>query len=380
MLLSWFTQEDPALAGELSTILKGVIQCIRDFSLWVALTLAIILIAVGIIVNLKFKDKFVNYLKIAISILLGFALTLISILLFLQISRMSIKDEITTNFYLLVSFTALLLIGAIALGLMKIFKSKYFKMACICLGALSLAYVIVLLILLPTESGYSPIGGSGLYVTLSVILVLAIAILTFLFDSKNSAVNNTKALTYAGISVAIAYALSYVKFFDGPQGSSVTLASMLPIMLYAYIFGTKRGVLAGLVYGALQILQEPQIYEPLQVLLDYPIAFSALGLAGMFKNKKFTKGNAALEFILGIVVAGVFRYCAHVLSGYFVFYSYAEWSDSAVLQNSPILYSLVYNSAVLIDALIDVVVGFLLLSSKSMLWQIKSINPINEEK
>ncbi len=380
MLLSWFTQEDPALAGELSTILKGVIQCIRDFSLWVALALAIILIAVGIIVNLKFKDKFVNYLKIAISILLGFALTLISVLLFLQISRMSIKDEITTNFYLLVGFTALLLIDAITLGLMKIFKSKYFKMACICLGALSLAYVIVLLVLLPTESGYSPIGGSGLYVTLSVILVLAIAILTFLFDSKNSAVNNTKALTYAGISVAIAYALSYVKFFDGPQGSSVTLASMLPIMLYAYIFGTKRGVLAGLVYGALQILQEPQIYEPLQVLLDYPIAFSALGLAGMFKNKKFTKGNAALEFILGIVVAGVFRYCAHVLSGYFVFYSYAEWSDSAVLQNSPILYSLVYNSAVLIDALIDVVVGFLLLSSKSMLWQIKSINPINEEK
>lgn len=378
MLLSWFTKEDPVLAGELSTILKGTIECIRSYSLWVALATAIILIAVGVLVSLKFKSKFRAYLTIAISIAVGFALSLISVLLFLQISRMSIKGELTTIFYLLVGFLSLLLVGAIALALLKIFKSKAFKIVCAVFGALVVAYVVVLLILIPTESGYSPLGGSALYISLSVVLILAIAVLAFLFDRNNSVVNNTKALTYAGICVAISYALSYIKFFDGPQGSSVTLVSMLPVMLYAYIFGTKRGVFAGLVYGALQMLQEPQIYEPLQVLLDYPIAFSSLGLAGLFKDKKFAKGNCALEFVLGVIVAGLFRYCAHVLSGYFVFYSYAAWSDSPALQNSPILYSLVYNSAVLIDALLDVVVGFFLLSSKSMLTQINTINPIEK--
>lgn len=380
MLLSWFTKEDPALAGELSTILKGTIECIRDFSLWVALALAVVLIAVGILINLKFKDKFRTFLTVAISVVVGFSLTLISVLLFLQISRLAIKNELTTNFYLLVGFASLLLIGAITLALLKVFKCKLFKIFLAIFALLFLAFVIVLCVVLPTEDGFAPLGGNGLFVTLSVLLILVIAVCAFLFDNKNSTTNNTKALTYAGICIAISYALSYIKIFDGPQGSSITLASMLPVMLYSYIFGTKRGVLAGLVYGSLQALQDPQIYQPLQVLLDYPIAFASLGLAGSFRGKKFLKGNAVLEFILGIIFAGVLRYVAHVLSGYFVFYSYATYSDSVALQNSPLLYSLVYNSAVLIDALIDVFVGAFLLSSKSMRHQIELINALEKNK
>ena len=142
-------------------------------------------------------------------------------------------------------------------------------------------------------------------------------------------------------------------------------------MLYAYIFGAKRGVLAGAVYGVLQCLQDPQIYEPLQVMLDYPIAFSALGLAGIFRNAKFLKGKKILELVLGAIVAGFTRYLASVLSGYFVFYS---WSS----MDSSLLYSIVYNSSILIDAVIAAVVGGFLFSSKSMLRQIELISPDQE--
>ena len=373
MLQKWFFENSDLTLSQQTDALKGVIECIRAFSLWVFLSLAIILIAVGIFINFKFREKFLSYLKTAISITVGFALSLITVLLFLQISRLSMKGEINLNFWLWVGFSCLAVISMITLVVLKSFNFKHFKLVALLLGALIIAYAIVLLFLYPTESGFEPLGGKGLYITLSSVLVLLVVALSFIFD-KTKNVNNTKALTYAGICIAIAYALSYIKIFDGPQGSSVTLASMLPIMLYSYMFGSKRGVLAGLVYGVLQCLQDPQIYEPLQVMLDYPIAFSCLGLAGIFKNSKFIK-NKLLKFILGIAIAGTLRYCTHLLSGYFVFYSYAAWSDSPLLQTSPFLYSLVYNTGVLIDTAIDVAVGFALFSSRSMLHQVESINP-----
>ncbi len=374
MLQKWFLENTDLSPSQQTDALKGVIESIRNFSLWLFLALAVILIATGLFINFKFREKFLNYLKIAISITVGFALSLIAILLFLQISRMSMKGEINLNFWLWLGFATVTVVSTVTIALLKSINYKYFKAVAISLCAILLAYAVVLLFLYPTENGFEPLHGKGLYFTLSALLVVLILVLTFIFD-KNSNVNNTRALTYAGICIAIAYALSYIKIFDGPQGSSVTLASMLPIMLYAYVFGAKRGVLAGLVYGVLQCLQDPQIYEPLQVMLDYPIAFACLGLAGIFKNTRLFSKNKILSFLLGIALAGTLRYCAHLLSGYFVFYSYATWSDSLLLQTSPFLYSLVYNTGVLIDTAIDVAVGFALFSSKSMLSQIENINP-----
>lgn len=359
-----------------SDALKAVIEGIRTSSLWIALALAVLLIGIGIFISVKFKDKFRSYLKIAISIAFGFALSLISILIYLQISRMVIKGEITLYFWLLVGFAGTVLLSVITCSLLKIFKNKAFKYVVWGCAGLVVAYTIVILCLFPTEDGFTPYGSQALYISLSVILILLIALGAFLGDYKRQKTDNTKALTYAGICIAIAYALSYIKFFDGPQGSSVTLVSMLPIMLYSYMFGTKKGVIAGLVYGVLQCLQDPQIYEPLQVLLDYPIAFATLGLAGIFKGRKFLKGNRILEFVLGIILAGVLRYTTHFLSGYFVFYSYAAWSNSPLLQGSPLLYSLVYNTGVLIDAALDVVVGAILCASKSMLIYIDGVAPV----
>ena len=66
----------------------------------------------------------------------------------------------------------------------------------------------------------------------------------------------------------MSFALSYVRIFRLPMGGSITFASMLPFMLYSYMYGTKKGVLAGLVYGVLQAVQDPWIIHPAQFALD----------------------------------------------------------------------------------------------------------------
>ena len=370
---NWFISNTDLTLDQQIDALKGVITCVREFALWAFLALALVTVAVGVIVNLKFREKFSNYLKIAIACILGFAICFITVILYLQITRLSLKGEINLNFWLWLAFSAFTLASVIACTLLKVFNKKCFKIVSIVLGVLCFAFLTALLCTFNTLEGFEPLGGNALYVPLSIALIILIVTLAFVFD-KTASKNDTKSLTYAGICVAIAFALSYVKFFDGPQGSSVTLASMLPIMLYAYLFGAKKGVLVGAVYGILQCLQDPQIYQPLQVLLDYPIAFSALGLAGLFKGRKIFNGNRILGFALGIILAGTLRFTAHLISGYFVFYSFAEWSSSAVLQSSPFLYSLVVNSAVLIDTVIDVIVGALLFSSKSFTLELDRIN------
>ena len=105
-------------------------------------------------------------------------------------------------------------------------------------------------------------------------------------------------------------------------------------------------------------------------MLDYPIAFGALGLAGIFKGMKGLKGNMLLEFVLGMIVACVGRYLSHVLSGYFVFYSWSIW------EGKEFLYSLAYNSFIFVDLALDVLVGGALLSSAAMRKQIASVNPV----
>ena len=375
----WFEGLDPSLSQvDLQTdALKAIINGLSGAMLWVALGLLTILTVIGIIINFKFHDKLSSFFRIAISIVVGFAISLVGSMLILQIGRLSLKNEIDFNFWLWVGFAVVCILSISICALVKVFKNKYFKICAIISAILIISYIIVILCLYPTVSDYAPINGSNaLYIALSVVLVLLVFALALFLDRQKSFANDTKSLSYAGICIAISYALSYIKFGSGPQGGSITLASMLPLMLYSYIFGARKGVLAGLIYGVLQCLQSPQIYEPLQVMLDYPIAFSCLGIAGIFKNCKLLKGKKVLEFILGVIIASLLRYSAHVLSGYFVFYSYAAWSDSAVLQASPLLYSLVYNTVTLIDAVLVMVVGLFLFSSKTMIRQIDLINPV----
>lgn len=163
--------------------------------------------------------------------------------------------------------------------------------------------------------------------------------------------NNKKTLMLveAGVMIALAYALSLVKIYTLPQGGSVTAGSMIPIIVYAYRWGPKNGIFAGLVYGTIQFILGPKwSFHPVSILFDYPIAFAWLGLAGVF-GKGMVKG--ALGLTLGIFL----RFASHVLSGVVVFASLTPEGST------PLIYSIVYNGSYLgIELLVSVAVFLLL--------------------
>lgn len=207
------------------------------------------------------------------------------------------------------------------------------------------------------NSDTATVRQTALY-ALSAVSILLIVGLSLL--DKQTLRFNARSLAYAGICTAMSYALSYIKLWDMPQGGSITLVSLLPLMLYAYIFGAKKGVFVGFTYGILQALQDPWLIHPAQFLLDYPVAFSAVGLAGLFKNTTYFKKLPQIKFTLGACIAGCMRFACHVLSGALAFEAYAEGQNVW-------LYSLVYNSYVFIDAALVVVAAIFVLSSRSFM-------------
>lgn len=149
-------------------------------------------------------------------------------------------------------------------------------------------------------------------------------------DGGANEASGTKVLVEGALCVALSVVLSHVKFFRMPQGGSITL-EMAPLLYFSYNRGFKKGFLAGGISGVLQILTGGYIVHPVQALLDYPLAFAAMGVAGFFKGLKW-------DFALGAALASGLRLACHVLSGAVFFSHYAP-----AMQN-PWVYSLVYNA------------------------------------
>ncbi|MFW5780762.1 MAG: energy-coupled thiamine transporter ThiT [Bacillota bacterium] len=191
--------------------------------------------------------------------------------------------------------------------------------------------------------------------------------LTLIFGKKTPTNDHTKSIVYAAVSIAMSFALSYLRFFRMPQGGSITFVSILPLMLYSYMFGIRKGVLAGFIYGLMQALQDPWILHPLQFLLDYPMAFAMIGLAGLFRYFPAFKNKIVLQFIAGGILIAILRYCCHVITGIIVFDMYAAEGFNAVT------WGFVYNLFVFADAAIAIFAGSLMLISKAFVKQIQSI-------
>lgn len=151
------------------------------------------------------------------------------------------------------------------------------------------------------------------------------------------AFGDIRALTEAALAVALAFVLGLVKVFEMPFGGSISL-EMIPLILLALRQGLAVGVVAGGVYGLLNLLFDPFAVHPVQVLFDYPLAFAAMGLAGLFMP---TVRGA----VLGAVVAVLARFVCHFVSGVVFFASYAPegWN--------PYVYSAAYNVAYLVPSL-----------------------------
>jgi thiamine transporter len=160
---------------------------------------------------------------------------------------------------------------------------------------------------------------------------------------------STKVIAETVMFVALATVLSYLKIFSLPQGGSVTAASMVPILWLALRRGPKVGLFAATVYGLVQFALEPYIFNPVQVLLDYPIAFGLLGVAGFFQKRPF----------IGVSLGIFGRFFAHFLSGIIFFTSFAPEGMN------PAVYSAVYNGGyMLVELVISIYVIYLLRASK----------------
>lgn len=155
-----------------------------------------------------------------------------------------------------------------------------------------------------------------------------------------------RMIANAALCLALAFVLSYIKLFDLPQGGAVTAASLLPIIAFAYSYGLAPGLVVGVAYGLLQMIQDPWIVSPVQAILDYPLAFACIALAAVARKLPDSWG-----WLAGIALGGVGRFVCHVLSGVVFFAEYAEGTGM-----SPFVYSVSYNSFVFVDLAICAVV------------------------
>ena len=156
---------------------------------------------------------------------------------------------------------------------------------------------------------------------------------------------NTKMMAMGAVCIALSSVLSMIKIWQMPQGGSITAASMLPLMLFSYVYGMGPGCLVGARYGVLQFIIEPYFLSLPQKLLDYPIAFGMMGLAGLFSKMD----NENLGLTVGVVLASVGRFVAAVLSGVIFFAEYAG-------DQNPWVYSIVYNGSYMLPECIICVI------------------------
>ena len=380
----------------------------EPYAIWGTTFIVVALLVAWLIVFFTKKDISGKVLKTMLVGFVFYALVLGIFLLVLEITKKFdswyleknyvSKDIITYVFIPLLITTILALGSAITLFVLSKKKPTSLKKVGAILGAVLLVSVIVSVVMIYmfysnnivgdgyyTDEEYGKLNNFALYLSAGLLVVLAI-LSAFILGKKDKKEFDTKCITTAGVCVALSFTLSYVKLFELPYGGSITLFSMLPVMIFAYVYGIKKGLIVGLLYGILQAIQDPFIVHPAQFLLDYPIAFAMLGFAGSLTHVNILNGKSCLKFTLSAIIAGALRWLCHVLSGVFAFGAYAldalgnqEGVFSVIGPASSQtanfwLYSTIYNGYVFVDVLLVIIVGVILFSSKSFKQQVALIN------
>ena len=161
--------------------------------------------------------------------------------------------------------------------------------------------------------------------------------------NKTEKIFSTRILAEISIFVALGTILSFIKIFNFPQGGSITAGSMVPVLWLSLRRGLKIGLFSGSVYGIVQLVLDPQgVYLPIQALLDYPLAFGILGIAGFFKSRP----------MIGVFFGILGRFVMHFLSGFIFFGAFAPEGMN------PIVYSAIYNGSYLIPEIL--ISGFIM--------------------
>lgn len=160
------------------------------------------------------------------------------------------------------------------------------------------------------------------WVAIGCIALLAIGLACMsIFIKKYS----THEIAYAGICLALSFALSFIKVSPVQFGGSITLASFVPLLIYSYKFGPVKGTLAGIMLGLFNFISDPFILTPLTFFLDFVFAFASIGLMGF--APKFGKLSLTAKVTIGTVLVYVARFIFHLISGFIYFMENSIWVD-----------------------------------------------------
>lgn len=175
---------------------------------------------------------------------------------------------------------------------------------------------------------------------------------------------NTKLrmMAESAIMLALATVLSIFKLYELPYGGSITIASMLPLLIIAYRYGTGWGLVTGVVYGIIQQLlglKNLSYFTTWQsivaiILLDYLVAFMVIGLGGLFRKMK----SQPMGLVLGGLVICLLRYLCHVTSGATV------WAGLSIPTEAALIYSFGYNATYMLPETIILLVVAYYIGSK----------------
>lgn len=163
---------------------------------------------------------------------------------------------------------------------------------------------------------------------------------------------NNKSIRFiveVGVFAAMGLVLDFLAgLYSGSiwtAGGSLSIA-MVPIFIMSFKWGLKGGLSTGLIIGTVQILlaSGSSLVHPLQVILDYSLAFSLVGLSGIFFKKIRNKDNPSYYITMGVLIGGILRTISHILSGYIFFAMYTPEGFNAMG------WSIVYNSSFMIPS------------------------------
>lgn len=170
---------------------------------------------------------------------------------------------------------------------------------------------------------------------------------------------NTRMLAEAGLCIAMAIVLSYIKIPIGAEfggfGGSIDFV-MVPLVFFALKWGSKWGCIAGLVFGTLKyFLAAGFAVNIVSIFFDYSVAYAAVGLAGLFAKKDSapTLATSAVAALVGCIA----RFVIHFISGVTV---YAEYMPEEFA--NPAVYSLFYNGTYMLPNTIICVLVIALLA------------------
>lgn len=174
-----------------------------------------------------------------------------------------------------------------------------------------------------------------------------------------------EAIVTSAILLALSIVLSYIKVFQLPFGGSVTVLSMLPICIVSIKYGLGWGLGTGFCLSVFQLLQDGPWSWGLtstmlvgSLFLDYIIAFTVLGLAGMFRK------HGTVGAVAGIAVACVLRFLSHFVSGIVLWANLEEFvAFGETWVNHPVLYSLCYNGSFMLAETVFTIIGAVVLFS-----------------